>query len=166
LATPNWRRCTLPTFLPDREPMKPHRRISRVMGTNDRDAEIGDRKQASPNRVGVPWTGVDVRALDEEKRKHRRVSDSTDLRPEPTAAERAVEIRHGLSLDQHTPRDAVVACGQRLDHDPGSKSLKARGDAASILEDVRNDRRSRHLVHGCSLDGQQDVTRNPRWHVP
>src|SRR6266571_1435158 len=104
--------------------MKPHGRVSRILGTNDRDPEIGDRQQASTNRVGVPRTVVDVWALDEQERKHRRVSHPADLRPEPTAAERAVEIRHGLSLDQYTARDAVVAGRQRLDQDLGSESLE------------------------------------------
>jgi hypothetical protein len=99
LATSHWCRPALPPFLPKRKPMKPHGRISRILGTNHRDPEIGNRKQASANRVGVPRTLVDVGAFDEQEREYSRVAHSADLRPEPTAAERAVEIRHGLSLD-------------------------------------------------------------------
>jgi hypothetical protein len=127
--------------------MKPHGRISRIVAADNRDPEIGDRQQTSPNRVGVAGTIVDVRTLDEQEGKHRCVPDSTYLRPKTTTTERAVEIRDRLSLDQCTARDSVVARGQRFDDDLRSKSLQARGDPASFLEDVRDDGRAGILVH-------------------
>lgn len=147
LATPHRCRHALPPFLPKSKPMKPDGGISRILGTNDRDPEVCDRQQASANRIGVPRTVVDVRTLDEQKRKHSRVSHSADLRPEPTAAERAVEIRHGLSLDQYTAGDAVIAGRQGLDHDLGSESLETRGYTASFFEDVSDDGRARSFIH-------------------
>jgi hypothetical protein len=147
LATPHgWRRA-LPSFLPHSEPMKPHGRISRIAAADNRDPKIGDRQQTSPNRIGVAGTVVDVRALDEQEGKRCCVSDSAYLRPKTTTTERAVKIRDRFSLDQRTARDSVVACGQRFDDDLCSKSLQARGNPASFLEDVRDDGRAGILVH-------------------
>ncbi len=58
-----------------------------------------------------------------------------------------MEIRHSLSLDQHAPRYSVVAGGQGLDHDLRSESLQARGDAARLFKDVRDDGRAGSAFH-------------------
>ena len=52
---------------------------------------------------------IEVVALDKEKRQHRGISNTPNLRPEPATRERTVEIRDGLALDEHTALDAVVA---------------------------------------------------------
>ena len=44
LTTSHWRRCALPSFLPNRKPMKPCGRIRRILRPDDGDPEIGDRQ--------------------------------------------------------------------------------------------------------------------------
>lgn len=146
-ATRERPRHPLPPFLADREPVQPLSRIGWISGADDCDSEIGDREQTAAYRVGMPWAVVDVRTLDEQEREHGCIPYATDLRPEPAASERAVKVRHGLSLDQRPARDPVITGAERLNGDLSTKSLKARGDAAAFLEDIRHDDRREILFH-------------------
>lgn len=58
-----------------------------------------------------------------------------------------MEVRDGLALDEHTPVDAVVTRRKRLDHDLRAKSLQARWNTTSLLEDVCGDDDSRSFTH-------------------
>ncbi len=122
------------------EAMEPQRGVARVLRADDRDPEVGDREQASPDGIRVPRAGVEVRAFDEEEREHRRIPDPTNLGPESPAGERAVQIGDRLPFDQHAAGDPVVAGRERLDHHLDAEPLKARGDPAPVFEDVGNNR--------------------------
>jgi hypothetical protein len=126
-------------LLPDCEAVKPQRRVVGIASANDGNPEIGDREQATPNRMRMAGSLIEVAALDEQKRQDRCISNPPNLRPEPTARERTMEIRDGLALDERTALDAVVAGRQWLDHDASTKPLQTRRHAAALLEHVRRD---------------------------
>lgn len=104
---------------------------------------------------------IEVVALDEEKRQHRRISNPPNLRPDPTARERTVEIRDSLGLDECTALDAIIAGRQRLDHNASTEPLQTRRYAAAILEYVRRDGKLR-LGRSCAALSQLSSGRADR----
>jgi hypothetical protein len=119
--------------------VEPQRRVIRIAGANNGDAEIGDRKQATPHRVRMAGSIIEIVALDKEKREHRGIANASDLRPQPTSPKRPVEVGDGLPLHERTALDAVIARGQRFDHDPSTEPLQTRRHTAALFEHVRGD---------------------------
>jgi hypothetical protein len=97
------------SLLAKREPVEPEGCVVRILRAYDSDPQVGDCEQATPYRVRVPRSRVDIRTLDEEEGKHRSISDPSDLRPKPAPSQRAVEVGDGLALDEDAAADAVVA---------------------------------------------------------
>lgn len=127
--------------------MKPERGVIGIASADDGDAHVRDRKQATADRIRMAWPGVEVVAFDEEKWQHPDVAHPADLRPQSSTRERAVEIGHGLALDQHTAVDAVIARRQGLDYDLCSEPLQARRNTAPVLEHIRGDKNLERAAH-------------------
>jgi hypothetical protein len=87
----------------------------------------------------MPGPDVELAALDQQEGQDRIVTDPPHLRPKASASQRAVQIGDRLAFDQNSAADPVIACGERLDLDPRTESLKRSRDAAPSLKHVRHD---------------------------
>ena len=84
--------------------MDPPRAVFGVLAPDDEHAEVSDCKQGSTNRRVRDWAAIDRGAFDEQAWRFRRAAQRSNLAPEPSAAERAVQIAHRLPFDKASPR--------------------------------------------------------------
>jgi hypothetical protein len=122
-----------------RKPFQPERRIIRICGPNQSDAEIHESEADAANCGGGERSVVEVGPFDKEVGETSCGPQSADLRPERAGNQRCVDAPYRLSFDERAAADEVITalkrplfnCETALDEEPRN--------AAGTLVDVGDD---------------------------
>jgi hypothetical protein len=100
----------------------------------------------------VQGPAIEIAALDQEVGRDALGPQLPELRPEAPLDDRAVQIQHGLALDQRAETHAVVARRQRSDLHLRPQRFERPGNPAVALVDINDDSDGRlREPHGATV---------------
>jgi hypothetical protein len=102
---------------PQGQSAQPPSCIRGVVGPEDCNTEISDGQPETSDCLLADWTLSKARSLHEQVGPTRSLAQPTDLQPQPSLEERALQIEDAFSLDDRTRPNDVITNGKAFpDH--------------------------------------------------
>jgi hypothetical protein len=120
----------------DCEAIEPLCRLVGIDGTNNADSLFHRGETRATDCVSCQWATVKIVALYKEIWPPTRSAKATELPPETSPYQCAVEIQHLFAFDQHAAADFVIGDLERGDADFSAELGKQVDNAADALMNV------------------------------